>query len=228
MPTRRVDKIDPIPSLRPKVQPPAKIEIFDCEQYSPEWWDVRLGLPTASNFAAIMASGEGRRKLLYQLAGEILTGEPAENYSNAAMQRGKDMEAEARAHYAFTREVQLTRVGFVRRTLPSGRFVGCSPDSLIGDAGMLEIKTMAPHLLIQLAESGRFPTEHRAQIHGSLWVSGRQTCDLSIFYRKMPIAPVYSVIRDEVYIREISNAIEIFDFELNGLVEKMRKMGGRR
>lgn len=211
------------------------VEFFDCEQGSEEWFTLRLGMPTASNFSTIMASGKDggasktRAKLLRQLAGEILTGVPAETYSNAHMQRGKDMEAEIRENYAFTRGVEPTLIGFVRRALPRGRFVGCSPDSLIGDDGVLEVKTMIPDLMIELVDRGMqgFPSEHRAQCQGSLWVTGRSWCDLRIGYRGMPITPTFRVERDDVFIKEISEAVEVFDYDLRKLVERIRNMSGR-
>lgn len=219
---------------KPKAPANPEVEILDgFEQNSPEWLQARIGLCTASNFATIMASGKDggdsktRTKLLYQMAGEILCGEPAETYSNASMQRGSDMEAEAREHYARTNFAEIRRVGFVRRTLPTGRLVGCSPDALVGDDGVLEIKTMKPELLIELALRGAagFPTQHRHQCQGALWVTGRQWCDLLIFYRGMPVAPKFRIDRSDAHIKEISDAVEIFDYELRRLVEKIGSMG---
>lgn len=222
---------EPIPGAFASADRHAGVEVFAVEQRSDAWFQLRLGIPTASNFAKIMAQSEervGRTDYMEKLAGEILTGEPMETFSNAHMQRGIDMEPEARAHHEFTREVELTPVGFVRRTLPGGRLVGCSPDSFIGTDRVLEVKTMAPHLMIRLARNGRFPTEHRAQCQGTLWVTGRSVCDLKIFYRGMPISPTFSIERDEAYIRTIAEAVEVFDYELRKLVEQIRNMGGKR
>lgn len=212
-----------------------EVETFNCIQGEDEWRRLRAGIVTASVMRDVMANGKNgddskmRSTLLYRLAGEILCGEPAEDgFQSAAMKRGQEMEPEAREHYAFTRGVDLERVGFVRRTLPNGIVIGCSPDSLIGPDGVLEIKTMKPELLIPLAESGRFPTSHRAQVHGSLWVTGRLYCDLVVFYRGMPVAPTFRVERDNVYIRELSDAVETFDWELRKIIERQRNMGGRR
>lgn len=215
------------------------VETFDFEQGSSDWFDVRRGLPTASNFGDIMASGadgddaKTRTKLLYQLAGEVLTGESAETYRNSAMERGNEMEAEARERYGRTTFATLASVGFVRRTLrnPLGEdlVVGCSPDSLVGADRVLEIKTMKPELLIPLALKGAagLPTRHRAQCQGSLWVTGRQFCDLVIFYRGMPVMPKFTLERDEEFIRRIRDAVEVFSYELRTLVARIRSMGGR-
>lgn len=230
---------DEIPTLRRPVQtaPSFKetVEIYDdVEQQSEEWFTLRLGLPTASNFAAILANGRDggeskmRSKLLRRLAGERLTGQPSETYSNAAMARGSAMETEAREDYAFNRDVELERVGFVRREIAPGRFVGCSPDSLIGDDGALEIKTMIPDLMIELIESGRFPSEHRAQCQGTLWVTGRKWIDLRIYYTGMPIAPTFRVERDDAYISIIRQEVEKFEWEVRKLVERIKAMGGQK
>lgn len=210
------------------------VEVFPVEQGSDEWRQMRCGIVTASVLSDVMASGKdggeskSRKDLLYTLAGEILTGEPAEDFQSAAMKRGVEMEPEAREHYAFTSGEEMERVGFVRRTLANGLVVGCSPDSFVGRNGLLEIKTMMPKLLIPLADRGTFPTAHRAQVHGSLWVTGRAWCDLVVYYRGMPVAPTFRVERDETYIRELSDAVEVFDWELKQTVERMRNKGRRR
>lgn len=217
--------------------PEPEVELFcDVEQRSEEWFALRRGVPTASKFATIMASGKDggpsitRRKLLYTLAGEILTGQTAETFRNEAMDRGSAMEPDARAHYQKSRFDEMTSVGFARRKLPSGRYVGCSPDSLVGPKRVLEIKTMRPDLLIELAVHGGpgFPSEYRAQCQGNLWVTGRDEAELMLYYRGMPHAPTFLLERDPFYIREISEQVEVFDYDLNKIVEKMRAMGGSK
>jgi hypothetical protein len=187
-----------------------------------------------------MASGKDggesltRRKLLYDLAGELLTGEPAENWSGPAMERGKIMEAEAREHYAFTRGVEVERVGFVRNKLPRGQIVGASPDGFVVNdftkrAKGLEIKTQIPRLMIEQLMRGGIPPEHRAQVQGTMLVAELEEVDLVIFYRGMPGALVFTVARDDAFIKQIESEIERFDYDLKQLVEKVRSMlGGKR
>lgn len=222
----------PIPTLREApVDLGEEVERFDVSQRSPEWHALRLGMPTASVFGAIMASGSDgdaaktRTKLLYRLAGERLSGQVAEDWSNKAMQRGIEMEPEARAAYAWRHQVPLTPVGFARRSLPRGRFVGASPDSQVGERGGLEIKTMEPALMVELVRSGRFPSEHRAQCQGTMWVLGWEFVDLVVFYRGMPVMPEWRVVRDDAYIREIARAVEVFDHELTRVVDDVRAKG---
>jgi hypothetical protein len=162
-----------------------------------------------------------RRKYLYQLAGERVAGEPMESYSNAAMERGKIMEEEARNFYAFLTDSNPELVGFIR----SGS-KGCSPDSLLGADGILEIKTAAPHVLIDLMFQDQFPPEHRAQTQGQLWVAERNWIDLVCYFTGMPpfIKREY---RDEEYIRKLAAAVDQFNDELAYIVEKVKGYGGR-
>jgi hypothetical protein len=205
---------------------------YDVEQGSPEWFELRRGIPTASNFAAVMANGRDggesitRGKLLDRLAGEILSGELAETFSNAAMERGKAMEAEARAWYERTRLANLKPVGFVRRKLPSGRYIGCSPDSEVEGGRGLEIKTKTPELIVGMLKAGgaTAPKEFRAQLQGTLLITGWQSIDLVIFYRGMPVNPTFTIIRDQAYITELSSALEVFDFDLRQLVKNIQRM----
>lgn len=196
------------------------MEIFDdIEQGSDEWLRIRMGLPTASVFKVLMAKTEekkGRTTLLYKLAGERLCGDPAENYTNQFMERGKSMEDEARQHYSFVRDCEPRRVGFIR----NGK-TGCSPDALLGDDGMLEIKTAAPHILIPMLLKGAFPMEHYAQCQGALMVAERKWCDLIVYWPKMkPL--IVRCERDESYISELRDAVDVFDLDLRRLVDKLK------
>lgn len=179
-----------------------------------------------------MASGKDgdesktRARYMRVLAGEILTGRPGEGkIITAAMQRGKDMEPEAREHYLARRFAELREVGFIRRKLPSGRYMGASPDGLIGARKALEIKTMQPDLMIEQLEKGAAGVGvHRPQIQGTMLVGDLEEVDLKIFYSGMPVSPTVTVYRDEAYCKEVRRSVEIFDHELHLLVEKIRRM----
>ena len=164
------------------------MRILDCEQSSPEWFAARLGLPTASMFATVMAKGKNggesltRKTYMLKLAGEVITGDPMDNYQNAHMERGKAMEDEARKLYAFMTDAEPQRVGFIVNG-PKG----CSPDSLLGDSGVLEVKTKLAHLTIECLLKDEFPAEHKAQCQGALWVSEREWIDIAVYWPKLPL-----------------------------------------
>jgi hypothetical protein len=199
------------------------IRILDCEQNSPEWYAARLGLPTASMFATVMAKGRDggasvtRRTYLMKLAGEIITGDPCDNYSNDHMERGKAMEDEARRKYEFLTDAEPQRVGFIVNG-PKG----CSPDSLLGTDGLLELKTKLPHLAIECLLRDEFPAEHKAQCQGALWVAEREWIDIAVYWPKLPLF-IKRAYRDDIYIRTLSDAVDKFNDELAEIVSRVRQ-----
>lgn len=201
------------------------MEILICDQGSEEWARARMGIPTSSMFHAVLASGKGggesktRRTYLLKLAGEILTGEPMENYTNDSMERGKAVEDALRALYVFQTDAEVERVGFIK----NGK-KGCSPDGLVGKKKMLEIKSTAPHLLIDIHLRQEFPPGHLAQCQGNLWVAEREEIDIAIGYPKMPLY-VHTIRRDENYITALEYKVKEFNDELAHVVSQMRRFG---
>lgn len=201
------------------------MEIITCEQGTPEWFEARRGIPTASEFSTVMASGRAggesktRKTYLYKLAGEIITGRPAESFSNAHMERGHEMEPEARAAYAFIKGVDPEQVGFIR----NGR-AGASPDSLLGADGLLEIKTKLPHLMIETILRGGMPPDHRAQCQGQLWIAEREWLDIAVYWPGMPIF-VHREVRDPHFIAALAKSVAEFNDELDEIVAKVRAYG---
>ncbi|WP_342711542.1 lambda exonuclease family protein [Bradyrhizobium sp. B124] len=197
------------------------MQIINVEQNSPEWFAARRGIPTASQFKAILAKGEGktRRAYMLKLAGEIISGEKMESFSNDYTERGHEFEPILRDLYCFETGAQLERVGFIR----NGR-VGCSPDSLIGTDGGLEIKSQSPHLLIETILKDEFPPEHKAQVQGTLWVTGRQWWDIAVGYKGMPLFRKRTH-RDEKYIQSLATEVDRFNAELDAVVAQIRRHG---
>lgn len=158
-----------------------------------------------------------RLKYLRTLAGEIIRGTPEEEgFSSVAMERGKVMEAEARDLYAFVRGVEPVQVGFIRNAR-----AGASPDSLVGDDGGLEIKTALAHIQIDRMQKNALPPEHKAQVHGNLWITGRQWWDFVSYSPGFPPL-IIRVDRDEAYIARLAKAVEAFNEELDNIVQSIR------
>lgn len=199
------------------------VEIINCEQGTPEWFAARLGIPTASEFACLLAQGKGggesvtRRKYLYKLAGEVITGECAEAYNNPDMERGKAMEAEIRASYEFDNDLTVECIGFAK----NGR-KGASPDGLVGGQGLVEFKSCSPHILIERMKLDTFPPEHMAQCQGQLLVLEREWVDCVLYWPKMPRF-VKRLHRDEAYIAKLNAEIRRFVGELDELVDWLRQ-----
>jgi hypothetical protein len=202
-----------------------ELEVVDCDQGSDTWHACRAGLPTASEFATILAKGRGggvsltRAKYLRKLCAERVTGRVIQTWNgNADTERGHEQEPEARKLYAFMRDVDPQLVGFMRRGP-----VGASPDSLIGSDGLLEIKSKRGDIHIELLETGEMPPEHKAQVQGQLWVSGRKWVDFMSYSPGLPPF-IQRIERDPIYIAELAKAVKVFLDELDVLTARISKM----
>jgi hypothetical protein len=202
-----------------------ELEVFDCAQNSPEWSAARAGVVSASMFSTVMAKGRSgadsktRKTYMQQLAAERIVRAPCPTWDgNADTERGHEQEPEARSLYAFIRDAEPTQVGFLRRGP-----VGCSPDSLISDDGLLEIKTRKPHLQVALLEAGTMPPEHKAQVQGQLWISGRKWLDFMSYSPGLPPF-ITRIERDPVYMADMAKAIREFLTELDALEARIRSM----
>lgn len=213
--------------------PKSQLVILDHPQGSEEWHVARAGMLTASNFKTAMASGrdgdvsETRIKLLHRLATERMTGEPSmDGYRNAAMDKGRALEAEARESYARRKGVEVQQIGLATN-FAGLKACGASPDGIIGFDGGLEIKIATEgHVLIPLLHRpASMPPSYRAQIQGNIWVLERSWWDLTIYHhRAMPALDV-RIYRDDSFIKELSNEVERFNYELRQCVDALKKMG---
>lgn len=201
------------------------LERFDCEQNSPEWYECRRGIPTASEFHTVMAQGKKkgepsitRQKYLYRLVGERITGEVLDRYTNADMERGHVMEPDARNLYALMTDIEPEPCGFLRRC-----GAGYSPDGLVGNDGTLEIKTKLPAILIDVLLTNEIPPEHWKQIQGGLYIAERDYCDFVCYWPR--IKPFMKRVgRDENTIRRIADEVARFNDELSTLEARIRAM----
>lgn len=158
-------------------------------QGSEEWINARLGKVTASRMADLMARtktgyGAGRASYMAELICERLTGQPSERFTNAAMVWGQDTEPQARAAYEFVTGLSVEEVGFVDH--PSIAMAGASPDGLVGDDGLLEIKCPNTSTHIDTLLSGTVPDKYRKQMLWQIACTGREWCDFVSFDPRLP------------------------------------------
>lgn len=199
--------------------------IHNVIQGSTEWLRVRAGIPTASCFDCIWtpkgkASAQAE-KYLHKLLAERMLGRPVVEYISQPMARGTELEGEAVRFYEGVRDVDTVKVGFM--TNDAGT-IGASPDRLVGDDGLLEIKvpneaTHVGYLLTHAVDSAYYP-----QVQGQLWVSGRKWLDIMSYHPEMPPAVVH-VERDKKYITGLSAAVEAFALELEAKAAELREKG---
>lgn len=202
----------------------------DIEQSTPEWFEARRGCVTASRVADVIAKTKSgpaasRRNYLAQLVAERLTGEVAESYSNAAMQWGMDTEPLARAAYAFYSGQDVQEAGFVLH--PSIGDAGASPDGLVGEDGLVEIKCPNTATHIDTLLGRKVLGKYVAQIQWQLACTSRQWCDFVSFDPRMPEELrlfVERVDRDDDAIAYMSAEILSFLAEVQETVEKLNAL----
>jgi putative phage-type endonuclease len=198
------------------------------EQRSEEWFQARLGKVTASRVADVLAkikSGESasRRNYKIQLVSERLTGEKQETYINQAMQDGIDREFYARERYV-QQFGEVEEVGFVKHpTLEAG----ASPDGMVGEDGIIEIKCPMGSTHTETLMTQDVPSRYVPQIQFQLLVTGRKWCD---FVSYNPMFPehlqvfVKRVEADPMYQKELESEVKQFLSEVDNIINKLKEI----
>lgn len=201
----------------------------DLVQGSDAWLQARLGKVTASRIADLAARtktgwGASRANYMAQLIAERLTGVPGETYTNAAMQWGIEKEPEARAAYEFRFDKSVIEVGFVPHRIIE--MSGASPDGLVGDNGLVEIKCPNTATHIDTLLGGSVPSKYDLQMQWQMACTDRSWVDFVSYDPRMPESMrlfVYRVKRDQAKIIELEATVSVFLDEVSSKVEALSK-----
>jgi putative phage-type endonuclease len=194
---------------------------FDIEQGSDDWHAIRRGLITASAIAKLLtgtgkpANNDTSRAQLYQLLAERITGESDPGFYNDDMARGHLLEPYAKDLYA-KNYAPVTECGFITCKL-SGVVIGYSPDGLVGDDGLIEIKSPRQKTHLKSLLTNQVPEEYVPQVQTGLAVSGRAWCDFISYAPGLPLF-VRRVERDEQLIAQIIAAAQAAEEQLAGML----------
>lgn len=200
------------------------------QQRTEEWWSARCGRVTASKVKDVMAKGRGgapsatRQNYMMQLLCERLTGKREEGSTSAAMQRGTDLEPFARSAYEVDKGVMTVETGLILHPRIEG--FGASPDGLVGDRGMLEIKSPNTATHVATLQSGRHDPQYEWQMLAQLACADRDWVDFVSFDDRLPEELQYACFRfhrDEKRIREMEAEVKLFLEELADLEREMRE-----
>jgi putative phage-type endonuclease len=200
------------------------------EQRTDAWFEARIGKVTASRVADVLAKTKSgysasRDNYMAQLVCERLTKQKAEGFTNAAMQHGTETEPLARLSYEVSQNVLVDEVGFIPH--PTIEMSGASPDGLVNDDGLIEIKcpNTATHIETLLSET--VPTKYYTQMQFQLACTGREWCDFVSFDNRLPPELqlfVKRVPRDDTYIKLMEAEIVQFLSELDDKINKLMKV----
>lgn len=200
------------------------------EQRTQEWFEARLGHVTASRIADLTAKTKtgysaSRAKYKAQLLCERLTGQIEQSFTSLAMQRGIDLEPKARAIYTLETGNLVEETGFVIHPLIKNS--GASPDGLIGDDGLIEIKCPETHTHIEFLKTQKPKKEYWLQMQWQMACTGRQWCDFVSYDDRLPENLAFKCIRiyrDEKQIIEIENEVQQFLFELDNEIKELEAL----
>jgi putative phage-type endonuclease len=153
------------------------MKIINCEQQSEEWFNCRKLKMTSSKAQAIANNGTGLQSYIYELVAEYYSSSEKEHFSNEHTERGNELEPTARDMYELETGNKVEQVGFIEMN----KYSGGSPDGLVGDDGLIEIKCVEDKKYFKLLVDKEEITDYDWQIQMNLLVSGRKWCDLVIY-----------------------------------------------
>lgn len=198
------------------------MHIHNIEQGTDEWHKLRYGRLTASDFHTFMGSSSTRTNLIWKKAAERLTQVASDScrFSNVHTDRGHENEPVAREMYEIISTNDVQEVGFVT----GHNAIGCSPDGIVGDDGLIEIKCKDTHTHLKAVVKNYIDPTHVTQIQFSLYVTGRKWCDYILYNEHYP-QPLHiiHVLRDEEYIGKIKEQIERANTEINKIIDSAPK-----
>lgn len=199
-------------------------------QGSDSWKELRRGRVTASRVADIVAKTKtgystSRDKYMTQLLLERLTGTVAESYTNAAMEHGVEQEPFARAAYEALKGVMVDQVAFINH--PTIEMAGASPDGLVGEDGLVELKCPMSHTHLESLLGG-LDDQYKVQVQWQMACCGRKWTDLCSFDPRFP-ADLQLVVkrfeRDDAYIATLEKEVIKFLAELDDKLNKVNQRG---
>lgn len=199
----------------------------DIKQGSDDWIAAKMGKPSASNASRLITStgdpSKSRKGYAQELAGELYAGKSLSGWAgNAATEFGKENEEEARLAYEMRLDCAVEQVGFIEDDLQ--RYLA-SPDGLIGDKGMVEIKCKPKHhltALLYFKKNGRIPTDYISQLQMQLLVSEREWVDLFYYSKDLPCLCV-RVLPDEAIIKPLQNQLALVIVERDKILKTLKE-----
>lgn len=179
------------------------MRLHNCEQRSPEWYQLRLGIPTASEFSQLVTpTGRPSKSLgpyAAKLAAELFIGRQIGWDGSGWTERGREMEDHAVRLYEFANDCAVEKVGFI--TTDDG-LAGCSPDALVGADGLIEVKCLKAenHIaaIMHYKAHGTCPPDYVPQTQGQLLISERQWCDAVFYHPELPLLTIRQTALPEI------------------------------
>ena len=196
--------------------------ITEIPQGSDDWFQLRIGSIGGSSISSAVAKGEGKVRLglMYDMVGEMLSGQKKESYKSKPMEDGLTFEDDARTLYSFMTDSGVHQIAMFR----DGQHKHYSPDGCVGDDGLIEIKTVIPSTFVEFKATGTIPTDYKRQMHWGLHISGRKWCDYVIYspaIKEISAIEITRIWRDPKEIYVLNDGADMFIEEMLTLYTKI-------
>lgn len=189
--------------------------IYDFEQHSDEWYAAKLGMFSGSDFHIFLGDSKSKKEKLWEKVAERrFMDSDKEDFFSPYTERGNMLEPEARRMYSAINEVEVKEVGLVEEDGEFDGYAVCSPDGLVGEDGIIEIKTLSAKFFLSYTEKDEktgepknyIRPEHMTQCQYNMFITERQWCDL-VYYHSRAGVYIIHIERDEKYIEKIKAAL---------------------
>ena len=195
---------------------------FDIEQQSPEWFNLRKGKMTGSHAQEIGNQGKGLETNINTLMAEFYSNADKEQFMNKDTERGNELEYQAQSIYCFNNEIEVKPVGFVEHS----EFIGCSPDGLVGDDGMIEIKCPNDYIYFQhlLNKERAIESKYIWQIQMNLMITGLRWCDYVCYNPNFSESIfIYRILPDSIKFKALLVGLEMGEEKIKAIKKIINK-----
>ena len=190
----------------------------DLEQGTEEWLKIRLGKFGGTNAQAVATNGKGLETLCYEKVGEIITGRSKDRYTNKDMERGNEFETIARQAYEMQTGSDVKQIGYAELS----EYVGVSPDGLVGEDGLVEIKCPTDAKFIKFLINRKPDSKYIWQMQHQMYVTNRKWCDFVIFNDNLNRLEITRIERDEAKIEKIKIGLDSGIIKIEEILEKIK------
>ena len=195
--------------------------IHEMEQRSDEWFEVKKGKFSASDANTIQALGKGLDSLVYKKVAEIISGKDQDEYVSADMERGVENEDFARTAYEIATGNIVKQAGFIELD----EYTGCSPDGLVGDDGLVEIKCQRGYKYVELAVTKEIDKKYLDQMQMQMYVTGRKWCDYVCYDENFPEPLIIRIDSDPEVHAKIKKGLDYGIKKLQETLERFKNVG---
>lgn len=196
------------------------MKIHNLKQGSPEWFAIRELKLTGSQAQAIANAKDGLESLCKKLVMEFIYPQTKSDYTSESMENGNELESSARFLYEAENNVEVIEVGFIQYN----DFIGVSPDGLVGEKGIIEIKCPTSKVFFDYMIDGKVDTKYEWQMQMQMLVSGRDWCDYVVYNPNFAEKGfiVKRIEKNQAMFEKLQNGFELGEKMIKELLKKSK------